>query len=241
MRDVTNQNFGLLIAYVLPGVTALWGASYFSPTIRVWLGSAPADAPTVGGFLYLTVAAIAAGLVASTVRWAVIDTLHHLTGIPRPKWDFGRLQRNISAFNLIVEHQYRYYQAYGNTLVSLVFLFAARRSTFGSTVVPWGWTDAALLALVSIFFLGSRDTLRRYVERGDMLFSETGKCKCCANRCPRKQLSEPAQPEAPSRRLKFLVVRRRMPLRQLTLHLKKHLRGENHKDRRANARHDNLK
>ena len=112
MRDVTNQNFGLLIAYVLPGVTALWGASYLSPTVRVWLGSAPADAPTVGGFLYLTIAAVAAGLIASTVRWAVVDTLHHVTGIPRPTWDFSRLQSNISAFNLIVEHQYRYYQGF---------------------------------------------------------------------------------------------------------------------------------
>jgi hypothetical protein len=37
MRDVTGQNFGLLIAYVLPGLTALWGVSFFSDTVRSWL------------------------------------------------------------------------------------------------------------------------------------------------------------------------------------------------------------
>ncbi len=209
MRDVTSHNFGLLIAYILPGMTALWGASYFSPTIRVWLGSAPADAPTVGGFLYLTIAATAAGLVASTVRWAVIDTLHHLTGVPRPKWNFSRLQRNISAFNLIVEHQYRYYQSYSNMVVSLVFLYAARRSSLGLTPIV-DWTDITLFVLIFIFFLGSRDTICKYVERGDMLFGETQKCRCCGERCPKQPPRLTSDRETPPRLLKSTSTRRTM-------------------------------
>jgi hypothetical protein len=226
MRDVTGHNFGLLIAYVLPGVTALWGASYFSPTIQVWLGSAPADAPTVGGFLYLTIAAVAAGLIASTVRWAVIDTLHHLTGVPRPKWDFSHLQRNISAFHLIVEHQYRYYQAYGNTLVSLLFVIVARRSSLDFVPAPLGYTDIALLALVFILFLGSRDTLRKYVHRGNMLFANTRKCRCCGRCFPKPPSPPSTQTEPHSRMLKFRLLRRRILGRHLMLYLRKYFKGE---------------
>ena len=73
MRDVTNNNFGLLIAYVLPGLTALWGAAHFSPTLRFWLAASPSELPTVGGFLYVTLGSVAAGMTVSTVRWLIVD------------------------------------------------------------------------------------------------------------------------------------------------------------------------
>jgi len=51
MREVSTKNFGLLIAFLLPGFTAILATSYFSDTVRSWLGGSHADAPTVGGFL----------------------------------------------------------------------------------------------------------------------------------------------------------------------------------------------
>lgn len=69
MREVTGQNFGLLIAYILPGFIVLWGLSHFSTTIAGWLG-ATADGPTVGGFLYVTLASVGAGLAVGSVPQA---------------------------------------------------------------------------------------------------------------------------------------------------------------------------
>src|SRR3712207_8337999 len=46
---------GLLIAYVLPGFTALWGGTYLSDALRPWFGLTSTDGPSVGGFLSLTV------------------------------------------------------------------------------------------------------------------------------------------------------------------------------------------
>jgi hypothetical protein len=206
MRDVTSHNFGLLIAYVLPGVTTLWGASYFSPTVRVWLGSAPADAPTVGGFLYLTVAAIAAGLIASTVRWAVIDTLHHLTGIPRPKWDFSHFADKTAAFDVLCEIHYRYYQFYGNCLTSLAFAYVARRTALGLGFLSFGWEDLGVLLIECLLFAGSRDTFRKYHERLEMMLGGRGATVTrdgtndgSANRSP-DRAQEPSQSEKPSLR-----------------------------------------
>jgi hypothetical protein len=110
MATVSNTTFGPLVAYLVPGATVLLGLSPFSPTLRSWLATAPADAPTIGGFLYLTVAALAVGMTVSAVRWAVIDALHHLTGIPYPPLDFGALGRNVEGFSLLIEIHYRHYQ-----------------------------------------------------------------------------------------------------------------------------------
>jgi hypothetical protein len=67
MESVNNANFGPLIAYLVPGATVLAGFSQFSPVLRSWFGAAPADAPTIGGFLYLTVASLAVGM--TVIAW----------------------------------------------------------------------------------------------------------------------------------------------------------------------------
>ncbi len=174
MRNVTTSNFGLLIAHLLPGSAVLWGVGYLSETVRSWLGTTSAGAPTIGGFLYVTLASVAAGLTVSTVRWLVVDTLHHWTGVPRPGWDFSRLQANILAFDLIVEHQYRHYQFYSNTLVSLLFVYVARHLSLGYPSGLIDRIDMVIVALECIFFLGSRDTYRKYVSRGEMLLGGSG-------------------------------------------------------------------
>ncbi len=165
MRSISTSNFGLVIAYLLPGFTALWGLSYVSQTIRSWLAATPTDAPTVGGFLYVTLGSIAAGLTVSTVRWAVIDTIHHWTGISPPHWDFSRLQENINAFSALVEIHYRYYQFYANMLVSLVLACAVRWQALGLWSDFLSWHSLAFLLLGGIFFVASRDTLRKYYSR----------------------------------------------------------------------------
>ncbi|OGJ64555.1 hypothetical protein A3C37_02130 [Candidatus Peribacteria bacterium RIFCSPHIGHO2_02_FULL_53_20] len=46
MKEVSSSNFGLLIAFLLPGFAVLWGASYFSETVALWL-SGSGTTPTV--------------------------------------------------------------------------------------------------------------------------------------------------------------------------------------------------
>lgn len=169
MRDVTSSNFGLLIAYLLPGFTALWGASYFSPVLRVWLLGSDTDPPTLGGFLYVTLASLAAGLTVSTVRWMVIDSIHHATGIPRPRWDFGTFQKSIEAYGTLTENHYRYYQFYANMLISLAFAYAARCASVGFRSPALGWMDAGFILLMIVLFAGSRDTFRKYHARLDQI------------------------------------------------------------------------
>src|SRR4051794_2531439 len=98
----------------------------------------------------------------STARWLVVDTLHHCTGLKPPAWDFALLAKNVQAFELLVGIHYRYYQFNANMLVALAWSYA----TGGAAE---GWRRAAYVGLAALFFLGSRDALRKYYDRAGRL------------------------------------------------------------------------
>ncbi len=172
MGGLSERNFGLLIAYVLPGIVCLAGLSPFSPMIRSWLAVTGPSAPSVAGFCFVTLAALAAGLVISAVRWATVDTIHHRTGVTRPVWEDAVLAQKLDAFDYIVENHYRYYQFYANMLVALPFSYAALRVA-GSSYVTFGiWSDLMTVVLCGVLFAGSRDALRKYYRRSARLLGE---------------------------------------------------------------------
>jgi len=169
MRPVTSETFGLLIAYLIPGVITLWGLSNVVPGLRVWVGTAGGECQTVGGFLNLTVASVGAGLTVSTVRWLVIDPVHHWTGIRQPVWRMRDFHARTAGLQVLIKAHYRYYQFYANCLVAILF----------AAVVYWltvGFRPRELLpvGLVSVlFFAGSRDTLSKYYRQVDGMLKTT--------------------------------------------------------------------
>src|SRR5687767_9166410 len=103
MTEVSDRNFGFLIAYLLPGLIGLLALSDHSPLVRGWLAGSSGSEPTVGGFLYLTVASVGCGLTISALRWLLLDPIHHRLGVAPPAWDFARLTERLQAFQGIVE------------------------------------------------------------------------------------------------------------------------------------------
>ena len=118
MADLTDKNFGLLIAYVLPGFVTLLSLNENAPIASQWIRISSANEPTVGGFLYVTLASVTCGMVVSAVRWLLIDTIHHKTGINGPKFQFSHLDERISGFLVLVENHYRYAAAGSNCPVT---------------------------------------------------------------------------------------------------------------------------
>ena len=164
--SLSNENFGLVIAYILPGFVALWGVSYFSPTVESWITASQQGAPSVAGFMYVTVASLAAGLTVSGVRWAIIDNIHHLTGVVPPAWKFVNLDDKLQGFLTLNESHYRYYQFYAE------YVHRGRRSRirlgwFGmgrGCGLPAGPTCTSL-SWKSSCSSNSRDTLAKYYSR----------------------------------------------------------------------------
>lgn len=169
MNDVTAANFGLLIAFLLPGFVTLWGIGEFSGTIHSWFTGSPDQSPSVGGFLYVTLGAVATGLFVSTVRWLLIDRIHHRTGIVEPQWDFAALNQNLATFEILVASHYRFYQAYANMAVAVVLAFIAATITTPEFRVHLFGYMVGLTVVETVLWLGSRDTLQKYYRRAEAL------------------------------------------------------------------------
>jgi len=162
VKTINNDSFGVLIAYVVPGCTALVGIGFLSETVERWLGAVPSTVPTISGFLYGTLASVGLGVLANTVRGLVIDPIHHATGIEKHEWDYAVLQQNLAAVEFIVLNQFRFHQFHGNTMVALAVAYAAfESSTQGFSLLSL----VGFLTVEVVLLLGSRRALRLYYCR----------------------------------------------------------------------------
>ena len=169
MQGISNDTFGPLIAYLVPGATALVGISPFLPVVQVWLTTNSANPPTISGLLYLTLASLASGMTVSAVRWAKIDKLHARTGLPPPNLNFARLPGKVEEYRLLIEIHYRHYQFYANMFVAVLIAVVGYHIHVGWRT--FGLADLATVILEPIFFFTSRDTLQKYYSRTVQLFT----------------------------------------------------------------------
>lgn len=162
MKNLSSHNFGILIAYILPGFVVLFGIGFWSVTVQSWLAVNPQKAPTIAGFLYVTVASLGIGVVLNTLRRHTLDLFHHFLGIKKAHWNYSDLQENISAIEFVIANQFRFYQFHGNLFLALLFTFVA----YELQATTWNWWHFGFfLAVESIVFLGSRDNFRNYYLR----------------------------------------------------------------------------
>ena len=169
MGDLTTRRFGLLIAYIVPGFVMLLGVGSLFEPVWGWLVGVGTGGPTCGAVFYVGLASVAAGMTASVLRWAILDTLHHCTGLHRPRLDESRLAERLDAYDYLVEQHYRYYQFYGNTLVAALAAYAMWRGSAHAIAVAVGGPEAGLILIVGVFAAGSRDALRKYYAGGTLL------------------------------------------------------------------------
>ena len=106
MFESLDRNFSLIIAFVLPGFLFLFGSVFLVSYSTADLLSQLRPIRQIGGFMFFLLAATACGMILSAIRWAILDTLHRLTGLKSPALDFSKLEGKSSSFMLIVENKY---------------------------------------------------------------------------------------------------------------------------------------
>lgn len=195
MHDAASKNFGLLIAYVLPGFVALWGLSGVVPAVRDWLAPSPTIPAGLQSLTFVLLASVTAGMTVSAGRWAVIDTLHHATGLPRPDWDDARLPTRLQAFDAVVEWHYRHYQFYSGMAIAFPLAFAARLTVEPR---PDEWFVAGFLLLEILFVANSRNTLQRYYARTARLLGSLPRAERSAIMANGSHPPKPAPPTKPA-------------------------------------------
>ena len=167
MPETSNKQFGLLIAYVLPGFIALVGLTPLFPAILQWLKPVEGSGG-LGPPLYAVLGATTLGLILSCFRWLLIDRVHHWTGIRRPSWNDTRLPDVLGGFDYLVQNHFRYYEFCGNSLLAILSSYGVNRALH--TVVFLGaGTDVAMTILAFVLFTASRDALQNYYNRSGRL------------------------------------------------------------------------
>jgi hypothetical protein len=159
-----NNQFGLVVAYLLPGFIGLAGVAPLVPVVSAWLHPGTYAEASLGPPIYAVLAATTLGMIASCFRWLIIDHAHASTGMKPPRWDDARLNERLGAFNYLVESHYRYYQFVANTLVAVVWAYAINRWLHTSPLLGVG-TDFAGVILCAVLFAASRDALSKYYSR----------------------------------------------------------------------------
>lgn len=166
--STTTKQFGLLIAYVLPGFVALVGLVPLSATVAHWLTPVANADFGLGPPLYAVLGATAMGKVLSCFRWVLLDHAHKWTGVRRPAWDDRRLDQVLGGFDYLVQSHYRYYEFCGNTLLAVLGTYGLNRA-LGTLPFLGLWTDLGMAALGLVLFAASRDALRNYYTRTGQL------------------------------------------------------------------------
>mgnify|MGYP001794338227 CR=1 FL=1 len=162
---MTDKTFGLMIAYAIPGFILVSGLGQLIPEVRVWLIGLDDIGPTVAGFLFSGTSSIAAGLIVSAIRWAMLDTLMHATGLTPPSWSGPDLHIRTNIIEFLVDAHYRYYQFYANTAIAGVLAFGMYLARPQPDAATDGWLFPAALILVIVLLIAARDALSKYYSR----------------------------------------------------------------------------
>lgn len=166
--DITSTSFGLLIAYLLPGLVTLFGLSYWLPDLRRLFETFLNGESNLGLFLLMALASIAASLQVTLIRWALFELFICRRNALTPD-DFKTLgeEGKFTAFRGAVDEHYRYHQFWGSMVIALPVLFGgwAWRSRVFSHL--WSGLLVLLIFLVleALTALGAARAYINYVNR----------------------------------------------------------------------------
>jgi hypothetical protein len=173
MKDVGSTSFGLVIAYLLPGLMALYALSYFSAPVHALFTTFLKAESNVGLFLLVTLGALAVGLQVSLVRSLIFQSwLCKGWRLSASDFAFLASEGKLSAFRATVDEHYRYHQFWGGMAVVMPILF-------GRWIFSLPIRSAECWILVVIFLLlewatvwGAREAYVGYVERAQQILKE---------------------------------------------------------------------
>ncbi len=160
----TQQQFGLVMAYLLPGFTGLAGLAPLLPQVNEWLLPVSQEGLGFGPPIYALLLATSVGLIVSCVRWLVIDHLLERLGIPKAIKDYEKLPQVLETYDYLINVHYRYYQFYSNSVISILFAYLPNRLLGTMSLLGLG-TDLGVFVVCAVLLLGARDALTKYRKK----------------------------------------------------------------------------
>lgn len=136
MNAFPRLDFGILIAFFLPGFVSLYALSNMSSRVAEVFKAVLLKDQALGASFLILVASLVAGIVTSSFRELTLDWLHNKTGASIRQLNYRTLAagNQLEVFREAINNTYRYYQFYGNTLIALIFLGVLRYVFAGFSV-----------------------------------------------------------------------------------------------------------
>lgn len=169
MKDVTSTSFGLLIAYLLPGIAGLYATTFVSPESRQILDLLVAAKADAGLFIMVILVAVGMGLIITTLRWKIFE-VWFCSGDCLKTEDFAKLGGSdnvLTSFQAANDEYYRYHQFWGGITILLIPVFSGWICKLIQNQQCW---RALILAISGILvevlvYQAARESLNRYHEK----------------------------------------------------------------------------
>lgn len=150
MKDFTTTSFGLIIAYLLPGLVALLGVSAWWDKLRAVLHSL-FSAQVDGGLLVsVGTCALVIGLFLNVLRWLTFEHIICKKYKVSPNvFSNSQNSEKLQSFLMVIEETFRYHQFYGSIAILIPFLY----TSWVRHVYPEILHDSVFLSTTFVFVL----------------------------------------------------------------------------------------
>ena len=150
MKDVTSTSFGLIIAYLMPGLAALYGTTFWAGKADEILQRVIAGESDLSLALLIAGSALLLGLLLNVLRWLFFERFvcRHIKLSPQV---FAAMkdEHRLQTFVAVIEETFRYHQFFGNMAVLIPFLYLSWLKWYDSTLLQ----RRPFLAWTAVFFL----------------------------------------------------------------------------------------
>lgn len=170
MKDVTSTSFGLLIAFVLPGLAGFYSLVFWSPRVQRLFNTFLTARSNIGLVLLVFAGAILIGLHVALLRWLLYERLlcRSMRFDPADFAVLGTAENKLAAFRAVTEEHYRYHQFWGGmSIVMPMFILGWLVDLWA--FLRWWQILLGLLGLVAMEVAtacGAIAAYRKYVDRG---------------------------------------------------------------------------
>lgn len=158
--EKVGLNFGLVIAYLIPGFLATYAVAPRVNTVDALLGG-PGRVPNSASVVPLVLIAVGVGIIINAISAVVIRPLIHLSGVRAEAGSFStRLtDEEIRRYDHLVEITFRYHQFYSNMLIAVVLLAPI---WLRSPVLENILRNGSFLVVVVVLSVTARSSLRHF-------------------------------------------------------------------------------
>jgi hypothetical protein len=166
MKDITTTSFGLVIAYLVPGMTGLYGLALWIPDLQKMFTAFLTAESNVGLFLLVVIAALVAGLLVNGFRWIIFERWRSDSLKAEEMAKLGKDDKILAAYLERVDENYRHHQAYGGLGMAWPILYSGWLAHLWPSLsccrILWSLLPA--LAIETVIVLTAKEALKRHTN-----------------------------------------------------------------------------